>query len=123
MIDLSDGLVVDLGHLCEASGCSAVVDELAVPRPPGVDIDTALRGGDDYELAFTIPAELAGALTPWRDPPATPIGVITEPGSPIRVRSAGRERALPGPAWEHDIPGPPEDDVPGSGPEDPPRRR
>ncbi|HEX6999771.1 MAG TPA: thiamine-phosphate kinase [Gammaproteobacteria bacterium] len=60
-IDVSDGLLADLGHLCEASGCGAVVDvehvplsaELLAVFPPQDALAFALGGGDDYELCFT----------------------------------------------------------------------
>lgn len=65
MIDVSDGLLADLGHICEASGCGATV---ALPRlpfsPPALTVlseawDSPVSlatGGDDYELLFTAPA-------------------------------------------------------------------
>jgi thiamine-monophosphate kinase len=52
MIDLSDGLAIDLRRVCEASG-GAVIDEEKLPLFPGADLETALLG-DDYELLFTI---------------------------------------------------------------------
>jgi thiamine-monophosphate kinase len=68
-IDVSDGLLADLGHILEASGVAASL-RLTVPPAPtfvpaaGVEVDAAslwqdcyLAGGDDYELAFTAPAE------------------------------------------------------------------
>jgi thiamine-monophosphate kinase len=63
-IDISDGLVADLGHICESSGVSAEVDLAAVPCSPDVSAlknvpivqGAMLAGGDDYELAFTAPA-------------------------------------------------------------------
>jgi thiamine-monophosphate kinase len=62
-IDLSDGLVADLGHLCAASGCGARVEAARVPRSAEVaawlqatgDWQPLLGGGDDYELCFTVP--------------------------------------------------------------------
>jgi thiamine-monophosphate kinase len=64
MIDISDGLVADLGHICERSGVAAVVQWEAVPKPAvasrrGEDPllrQCVLAGGDDYELCFTAPA-------------------------------------------------------------------
>lgn len=65
-IDVSDGLVADLGHVAEASGVGLRLDLDAIPHPPfelgaALDlsrravIDLALAGGDDYLLAFTVP--------------------------------------------------------------------
>ncbi len=60
MIDVSDGLLQDLGHLCEASQVGAVVDAQAVPLSAGYrtclgaqDWAPALAGGEDYELLFS----------------------------------------------------------------------
>jgi thiamine-monophosphate kinase len=61
-IDTSDGLVIDLGHICEASRLGAVLVERDVPLPsiPADRSDDplhlALHGGEDYSLLFTAPA-------------------------------------------------------------------
>ncbi len=62
-IDVSDGLLADLGHIAERSGCAAAVKLVQLPHlPKGESYDAALRriaiecqltGGDDYELCFT----------------------------------------------------------------------
>jgi thiamine-monophosphate kinase len=60
-IDISDGLLADLGHICESSGCGAVIDverlplstELLALFPSEVAQTFALNGGEDYELCFT----------------------------------------------------------------------
>ena len=66
-IDVSDGLLADLGHIAERSGCAAQVQLVQLPHlPKGASYDAPLRamaldcqlaGGDDYELVFTAPAE------------------------------------------------------------------
>lgn len=64
-MDVSDGLLADLGKLCAASGCAARLDLEALPASPpmkslfdGTRIESwQLGGGDDYELLFTVPAE------------------------------------------------------------------
>jgi len=60
-IDVSDGLVADLGHICTASGTGARVDLDRLPLSPAVaagcergDWQPALAGGDDYELLFSV---------------------------------------------------------------------
>ena len=75
-IDISDGLLADLGHICERSQLMATIERASIPMSPallGVRADLrdtcVLAGGDDYELCFTAPAgqrahidALAGAL-------------------------------------------------------------
>ncbi|WP_422450187.1 MULTISPECIES: thiamine-phosphate kinase [unclassified Endozoicomonas] len=69
-LDISDGLLGDLGHILEASNVGAEIEPDLVPRSAALgrchDQDTALTlamtGGDDYELCFTIPRHLAQTL-------------------------------------------------------------
>ena len=68
-IDVSDGLLGDLGHILERSGVGATVDIDAVPRSPTlraqaatVQRDCTLAGGDDYELVFTASETRAGSV-------------------------------------------------------------
>ncbi|RPH24913.1 thiamine-phosphate kinase [Citrobacter youngae] len=69
-IDISDGLISDLGHIVNASGCGARVNVDALPYSPAfaqhVESEQALRwalsGGEDYELCFTVPEINRGAL-------------------------------------------------------------
>ena len=69
-IDLSDGLISDLGHILKASGCGARVDLDAMPFSdamlrqvePEQALRWALSGGEDYELCFTVPELNRGAL-------------------------------------------------------------
>ena len=69
-IDLSDGLISDLGHIVKASGCGARVDVDALPKSDammrhvddGQELRWALSGGEDYELCFTVPELNRGAL-------------------------------------------------------------
>ncbi len=66
MIDLSDGIARDLGHVCRASGLGAVIEAARLPMPPGLSaaaevvgadpLELAVRGGEDYELLFTVAA-------------------------------------------------------------------
>jgi thiamine-monophosphate kinase len=60
-IDLSDGLSLDLHRLCLASRVAAILDE-KIPRFPGATLEQALHGGEDYELLFTAPAAVEGAI-------------------------------------------------------------
>lgn len=94
-IDVSDGLVADLGHICAASGVGADIEAAMLPRSSALlthfsDADTldfALGGGDDYELCFTVPADRAGevgATLSRLGCGATRIGRIVE-GAGVRV--------------------------------------
>jgi len=101
MIDTSDGLSIDLQHLCDESRVGAVVYAESLPRVRGPrGLDFALNGGEDYELLFTVPNrklvpnEIAGV-------PITRIGEIV-PGKEVRVASAdGRMKRLKAGGWEH----------------------
>lgn len=84
-IDLSDGLIQDLGHVCAASGVGARIDVDALPASAALAQrsrgDTRRGeqacGGDDYELCFTAPAsarELIAQISP--ELPATRIGTV-----------------------------------------------
>jgi thiamine-monophosphate kinase len=55
-IDVSDGLLADLGHILEASQVAAKLQPAVLPAPT-FERDCYLAGGDDYELLFTVPAE------------------------------------------------------------------
>ena len=93
-IDVSDGLLGDLGHILAASGVGARLDVDALPRsavlatqPAALQRTCVLAGGDDYELVFTAPR---GARLPDVGVALTRVGVIeTEPG--LRVVDARGE--------------------------------
>lgn len=65
-IDISDGILADLGHVLEASDKGASIELESLPLPEiemtGQERLLAIRGGDDYELCFTAPANLATRL-------------------------------------------------------------
>jgi thiamine-monophosphate kinase len=70
-MDVSDGLAGDLGKLCAASGAAADIEVARVPLSDAARqalasepslIETALTGGDDYEVVATVPAGPADAL-------------------------------------------------------------
>jgi thiamine-monophosphate kinase len=96
MIDCSDGLAADLGHILEASGVGADIALADLPLCPAVaaavaaggDWSLPLASGDDYELCFTLPAEARAALPRLARAagcPLTVIGAIRE-GARLRCR-------------------------------------
>ena len=66
-LDVSDGLVQDLGHLCRAAGCGAVIEAARVPLSPAARqadrLALCLTGGDDYELLMAVDPARAAAMT------------------------------------------------------------
>lgn len=104
-IDLSDGLEADLAHLLGPAGLGAALEVARLPRPPrfdsacrrlGIDPEALLlRGGDDYELLFTLPEAGPGEtlLSRRLRVPVTRVG---------QVLPAGRSgtRSSPG-GWRH----------------------
>lgn len=111
-IDVSDGLLADLGHVLAASGVGAELDLERLPLSPALlaatDADQArswaLTGGDDYELCFTAPPERAAALAAAATASGTAvhrIGTIVE-GAAVQLRDRGVPTPLPARAgWEH----------------------
>lgn len=61
MMDLSDGLASDLGHILKASNCAAEVFTEQIPACEG-DIENAVCGGEDYKLLFTVDCFMAEQL-------------------------------------------------------------
>lgn len=103
-IDISDGLSIDLAHLCEESGVGALVNACAIPIHPSARklrnaLDLAIHGGEDYELLFTVrqntslPAQITRV-------PITQIGEIIS-GRAVRVSQNGKSCVLAPAGWEH----------------------
>ena len=110
-MDVSDGLVQDLGHICRASTLAAEIDAAAVPlsdaaRTAGPAwLETCLTGGDDYEVLLAVPPANETALRHAAQAagiPVTRIGTF-HPGAPsVMVRDAdGQPLALTRGGWSH----------------------
>lgn len=110
-LDISDGLVADLGHICRASDLAAVIDVESLPLSPALlavnDLDLARRwalsGGDDYELCFTVPAEQmpeVAMLIAEGKLQATVIGAL-HVGSSVVCELDGEAFALTQPGYQH----------------------
>ena len=110
-MDVSDGLVQDLGHLCRAGDLGAEIDAALVPlsqpaRAAGADwLPTCLTGGDDYELLLAVPPSHEPALQQASHDAGmavTRIGTF-RPGAPkVTVRGPdGHPMALAKGGWSH----------------------
>jgi len=103
MIDISDGLGRDAGHIADQSGVTLVLDAAAVPCTPGIPWREAVSGGEDYELCFTATGRVPLKLG---DVPVARIGIVAPrrggDGGGVVFREGGCE--IPGAAmgWQHE---------------------
>lgn len=110
-MDVSDGLVQDLGHICRASGLAAGIVADHVPlsdaaRAAGPDwLTTCLTGGDDYELLLAVPPDRSEALRAAAvriGVAVTRIGQFHSGPAEVVVRQAsGEPLALTKGGWSH----------------------
>lgn len=109
-IDISDGLLADLAHVCRASKVSATINKDAVPVHPAVQASfesdyyyLALSGGEDYELLFTAPGHTVDQVKRAISCPVTVIGEITAgtPGEVSVIDSTGKSIPWQQTGWEH----------------------
>jgi thiamine-monophosphate kinase len=108
-IDISDGLLQDLGHICQASGVVAEIDASLVPTSPQAAsfgdamLEVRLTGGDDYELLLAVPPENAMALKQaWGKRRITKIGSFSEGPPQVTVKdSNGAKLNFTKPGWQH----------------------
>ena len=109
-IDISDGLIADLDHICQASKVAARINIDRLPVHPAVKAsfpdyrELALSGGEDYELLFTADKAIMEKLKGTLDCPLSVIGELTAEKLPRRVTvvdSKGNTVATPRTGWEH----------------------
>jgi thiamine-monophosphate kinase len=118
-IDISDGLVGDLGHVLNASRLGATIELDTLPRSAAlarqlggaareIGLQCLLAGGDDYELCFTVPPGRDADVTALGDRlavPLTRIGVATAQPAGLQVRDATGHALDPLPrAFDHFAP-------------------
>jgi thiamine-monophosphate kinase len=109
-IDISDGLLADLTHICRASKVSARIKQNELPIHPALKknfksdyLQLALSGGEDYELLFTTSNQIISRLKKTMPCPITVIGEITQgkPGQVILTDADGNIVPWQKAGWEH----------------------
>ncbi len=109
-IDISDGLLADLTHICEASRVSARIRQDLVPIHDALRAhfkddcrQLALAGGEDYELLFTAPSRIIEKVRKSLSCPVTVIGEIadTMPGQVTVVDAEGNSISPQQGGWDH----------------------
>jgi len=109
-IDVSDGLLQDLGHVCTASNLGAVVRAAGVPMSPalvrsfpGQALALACGGGEDYQLLLIAAGQTIQQVQRISKEPVSIIGeMLADPEHRVRlVDASGQELSLPTAGWDH----------------------
>ena len=88
MIDISDGLAGDVGHILEESKVGAVLDAERIPLHRGANLQAGLYDGEDFELLFTLPANKSKGC------PYSLIGTITKDKNKLYLRDKNDKKCL-----------------------------
>ncbi|MGI9078792.1 MAG: thiamine-phosphate kinase [Gemmatimonadaceae bacterium] len=100
-VDISDGLLADLGHVAHASGVRIAVNLDTLPVGDGMDVLQAASGGEEFELAVTAPDDLdAAKFTREFGLPLSRVGVIEAGDACVDVTYRGARVASPV-GWNH----------------------
>jgi thiamine-monophosphate kinase len=103
MIDISDGLTQDLGHILEESKVGAIIYADLIPRYQSTtSLENALYAGEDFELLFTLPVKEARKLMAKNYNVFHPIGHIVEKKQGLRLIDKNcQERAIKPEGYKH----------------------
>jgi thiamine-monophosphate kinase len=110
-IDVSDGLMADLGHICKSSGVGAVIDLEKIPvsealkklATPDQMVKWSLAGGDDYQLCFTVPTAKQSEINRFIEQekiPATQIGEVIR-GNDVTCMNRGKVIKVEKTGYQH----------------------
>jgi thiamine-monophosphate kinase len=111
-IDISDGLIADLGHICRLSGVGATVDLASIPVSAigakhftsDAGLTAIVAGGDDYELCFTAPANARESITDLTNVlgiPLTRIGQVKRGKGVSLLGADGKPMRIDGRGFDH----------------------
>ncbi len=109
-MDISDGLLADLEHICKASYTGAVINTDLVPIHPAVKssfgdtaIEIALSGGEDYKLLFTASKDIIEKIKKGTNCPVTIIGeIVSDKGCKIILKDKnGDFQYIQNKGWDH----------------------
>jgi len=116
MIDISDGLLADLGHICDESGAGARLVQEKLPISKALlsaarqiktnPLDLVLGESDDYELIITCPPQnvdqVRSTIAALSDTPVNEIGTITKAKGEVElISSDGAQRSITRSGWDH----------------------
>jgi thiamine-monophosphate kinase len=116
MIDISDGLAQDIGHICNSSSVGVKIYEDKLPISSGVKkvaamiskspLELALSGGDDYELCFTVPnksvKKIIATIERETKIPVSIVGeILPKESGQLLVLKKGETIPLPNSGWDH----------------------